>query len=114
VLRHDGATIGTVGGGKLEAAILSDARVALAKRQSLLKHYALKEGGEDAVGTLCGGELTVFIQSYMPPPTLVIVGGGHIGRPLKTMAEAAGVCGPADVVPTTVRGWNVRESALPN
>lgn len=90
LLRHDGATIGTVGGGKLEAAILSDVREALAKRQSLLKHYALKEEGEDAVGTLCGGELTVFIQSYTPPPRMVIVGGGHIGRPLKTMAEAAG------------------------
>lgn len=90
VLRNDGTTSGTVGGGKLEAAILADAREALAGRQCLLKHYTLREEGEDAVGTLCGGELTVFIQSYTPPPHLVIVGGGHIGRPLKTMAEAAG------------------------
>lgn len=90
VLLSDGTTMGTVGGGKLEAAILADARQALAARQSLLKHYALKEQGEDAVGTLCGGELSVFIQSYTPPPKLVIVGGGHIGRPLKTMAETAG------------------------
>jgi xanthine dehydrogenase accessory factor len=90
VLARDGAATGTVGGGKLEAAILADAREALAARQSLLKHYALKEEGESAVGTLCGGELTVFIQSYTPPPRMVIVGGGHIGRPLKIMAEAAG------------------------
>ncbi len=90
VLRSDGTTSGTVGGGKLEAAILSDVRDALATRRCLLKHYALREEGEDAVGTLCGGELTVFIQSYTPPPRLVIVGGGHIGRPLKVMAEAAG------------------------
>jgi xanthine dehydrogenase accessory factor len=90
VLQRDGATIGTVGGGKLEAAILADAREALAARRSLLKHYTLKEEGKDAVGTLCGGELTVFIQSYTPPPRMVIVGGGHIGRPLKIMAEAAG------------------------
>lgn len=90
VLRNDGATSGTVGGGKLEAAILADARGALIARQCVLKHYALREEGEDAVGTLCGGELTVFIQSYTSPPRLVIVGGGHIGRPLKVMAEAAG------------------------
>ncbi len=90
VLLRDGTTVGTVGGGKLEAAILAEAQAALASNRSLLKHYALKEEGEDAVGTLCGGELTVFIQSYTPPPRLVIVGGGHIGRPLQTMAEAAG------------------------
>ena len=90
VLRSDGTTTGTVGGGKLEAAILADAQKALASCRSLLKHYTLKEDGDDAVGTLCGGELTVFIQSYMPPPRMVIVGGGHIGRPLQTMAEVAG------------------------
>jgi len=90
VLAKDGTTTGTVGGGKLEAAILADAREALTAHQSLLKHYALTEEGKDAIGTLCGGELTVFIQSYTPPPKIVIVGGGHIGRPLKTMAEAAG------------------------
>ncbi|GAB4410129.1 MAG: hypothetical protein Kow00106_03890 [Anaerolineae bacterium] len=90
VLCSDGTTSGTVGGGKLEAAILADARQALTARRCLLKHYTLREEGEDAVGTLCGGELTVFIQSYSPPPRLVIVGGGHIGRPLKVMAEAAG------------------------
>lgn len=90
VLRSDGTTTGTVGGGKLEAAILADASEALEARQSLLKHYVLKEEGDDAIGTLCGGELTVFIQSYAPPPRMVIVGGGHIGRPLKVMAEAAG------------------------
>lgn len=90
VVHRDGTTVGTVGGGKLEAAILADAQQALAARHSLLKHYSLKEEGEHAVGTLCGGELTVFIQSYTPPPKMVIVGGGHIGRPLKTMAEAAG------------------------
>jgi xanthine dehydrogenase accessory factor len=32
----------------------------------------------------------VFLQPYLPPSSLVIVGGGHIGRPLKVMGEAAG------------------------
>lgn len=34
--------------------------------------------------------MRVFIQPFLPPPQLVIVGGGHIGRPLKVMGEAAG------------------------
>ncbi len=90
VLLPEGRTAGTVGGGKLEVSILADANLTLKDGQPGLHHYQLTEEGQDAIGTLCGGEVTVFIQPYFPPPHLVIVGGGHIGRPLKIMAEAAG------------------------
>src|SRR5512141_3070553 len=86
----DGSTFGTVGGGKLEATVLQDARVALADGNASLHTYQLAEEGEHSIGTLCGGEIRVFIQPYFPPPQLVIVGGGHIGRPLKIMGDAAG------------------------
>ena len=90
VLLADGTTAGTVGGGKLEASILQDAQAALNDGQPRLAHYALAEEGQDAIGTLCGGEVRVFIQPYAPAPQLIIVGGGHIGRPLKVMGETAG------------------------
>lgn len=90
VLLGDGTTVGTVGGGKLEAAIITDAQAALSDGQPRLKHYTLTEEGRDAIGVLCGGEVRVFIQPFLPPPQLVIVGGGHIGRPLKVMGETAG------------------------
>ncbi len=90
VLLADDTTAGTVGGGKLEAAIIAEARAALKDGQPRLKHYRLTEEGNDAVGVLCGGEVRVFIQPFLPPPKLVIVGGGHIGRPLRVMGEAAG------------------------
>ncbi len=90
VLLADGATVGTVGGGKLEASILTDAKDAQSGGQPRLTHYALTEEGQDAIGTLCGGEVRAFIQPYSPAPKLVIVGGGHIGQPLKLMGEAAG------------------------
>ncbi len=90
VLLPGESTAGTVGGGKLEAAILNDARAALSDGQPRLAHYALIEEGPEAVGSLYGGEVSVFIQSYFPPPKLVIVGGGHIGKPLKVMGEVAG------------------------
>lgn len=90
VLLKDGTTAGTVGGGKLEAVILADAQTALRAGSPCLAHYRLTEEGPEAIGTLCGGEALVFLQPYFPPPKLVIVGGGHIGRPLKVMGEAAG------------------------
>lgn len=87
---EDGTTAGTVGGGKLESTILEEARLTLTDSLPRLSHYSLAEEGVDAVGTLCGGEVRVFIQPFLPPPQLIIVGGGHIGRPLKVMGEAAG------------------------
>lgn len=90
LLLEDGTRIGTVGGGRLEAAILRDAQEALSSGIPVLKHYNLKEEGADAIGVLCGGELRAFFHPYKPPPRLVIVGGGHIGIPLKVMGEAAG------------------------
>lgn len=90
LLLEDGTTTGTVGGGKLESVILEDARLTLTESLPRLPKYSLTEEGTDAVGTLCGGEVRVFIQPFLPPPQLIIVGGGHIGRPLKLMGEAAG------------------------
>lgn len=90
LLLGDGTRLGTVGGGRLEAAILEDAQQALSSGTPLLRHYSLKEEGPDAIGVLCGGELRVFFQPYRPAPKLVIVGGGHIGKPLGVMGEAAG------------------------
>jgi xanthine dehydrogenase accessory factor len=90
VMLADGTSAGTVGGGKLEAAILLDAGNTLTDGHPRLAHYRLTEEGPDAIGTLCGGEVRVFLQPYHPPSKLIIVGGGHVGRPLKVMGEAAG------------------------
>ena len=90
LLRADDTTAGTVGGGKLEDAILAECRQARAEGQPRIAHYALAETGAEAIGTLCGGDVRVFIEPYNPPPKLVIVGGGHVGRPLKVMGETVG------------------------
>jgi xanthine dehydrogenase accessory factor len=90
VMLPDGETVGTVGGGKLESEIIKIAEQVLETKTPALHHLALREEGQDSIGTLCGGEVTVFVQAYFPLPRLVIVGGGHIGRPLKVMGEAAG------------------------
>jgi xanthine dehydrogenase accessory factor len=90
IMLPDGETVGTVGGGKLESEIIKIAGQVLETKMPGLHHLALREEGPDSIGTLCGGEVTVFVQAYFPLPRLVIVGGGHIGRPLKVMGEAAG------------------------
>lgn len=90
LLRADGTTAGTVGGGRLEEVVMAECRKAMADGQPRIVHYALTEQGADAIGMLCGGDVRVFIEPYNPPPKLVIVGGGNIGRPLKAIGETVG------------------------
>ncbi len=90
LVHGDGTHVGNVGGGELEAHILADAQAVLAERQPRTAHYSLREEGPDALGMLCGGEVTVFLEPYLPQPVLLIVGGGHIGRPLAEMGRIIG------------------------
>jgi xanthine dehydrogenase accessory factor len=90
LVRPDGSAVGNVGGGALEQRVREEAVTALREGRSRLAHYTLREQGPDAVGMLCGGEVTVFVEVYQPAPVLLIVGGGHIGQPLAEMARIIG------------------------
>ena len=90
LVRPDGSVVGNLGGGALEQRVREEAVIALQEGRSRLVHYTLREEGPNAVGMLCGGEVTVFIEVYRPAPILLIVGGGHIGQPLAEMARIVG------------------------
>ena len=81
LLRADGSTVGTVGGGALEAAALADARKALADGQSRIGKYSLLGQTQQDLG-ICGGEASVFIEVLQAKPTLLIAGAGHVAVPL--------------------------------
>ena len=90
LVQPDGSSLGNVGGGELETRVRAAAQEALQKGVAATIHYSLQETGEDAIGMLCGGEVTVFIEPYLTGPELLIVGGGHIGGPLAELARIAG------------------------
>ena len=90
LVQPDGSVVGNLGGGALEQRVREEAVTALQEGRSRLVHYTLREEGPGALGMLCGGEVTVFIEVYQPAPTLLIVGGGHIGQPLAEMACIVG------------------------
>jgi xanthine dehydrogenase accessory factor len=90
LVHADGTYTGNVGGGALEQQVHCDAAGLLAHGAPHLAHYRLTEEGPDALGMLCGGEVTVFLEPYRPQPVLLIVGGGHIGRPLAELGKIVG------------------------
>jgi len=60
VVHADGSTIGTVGGGKVEAAIRDDALTSLEQNESNLHHYTLHDPSQGDPG-VCGGTMTVYL-----------------------------------------------------
>ncbi len=90
LVRPDGSVVGNLGGGELEQRTRAEAVNALREGASRLIHYTLREEGPDAIGMLCGGRVSVFIEVYRPTPVLLIVGGGHIGQPLAEMGRLLG------------------------
>jgi len=85
LVRPDGSTLGSVGGGALEAKAIAEGLEAIAQGTSRLAEYALK-GRESDVG-LCGGEVQVFVEVVNASPTLLIAGAGHVGQALARLGS---------------------------
>ncbi len=90
VVDRQGGTLGTVGGGLIEAEAIKDALSAIEEGRSRMKNYRLDQETAGSLGMLCGGEVSLFIDVVVPPPSLVIVGAGHIAQPLAAMAKIVG------------------------
>lgn len=89
VVYADGRTVGTVGGGKMEALVTREAVEAVAAGASRLVHYDLRdlETGDPGI---CGGAIEVFIDVTIPQPRLLLVGAGHVAQPVAHIGHLAG------------------------
>ncbi len=88
---EDGRTFGTIGGGSFERLVISEALKAIKEEKPRKIKYVFRRDHipKDAVptGLECGGELEVFIDVITPTPRIIIVGAGHIGKPLADLAH---------------------------
>src|ERR1700736_1865381 len=66
----DGRCSGTIGGGKLESLVITEAQEGIRKKKPLLKTYPLREDETDSFGAICGGEATVFIEPQITSEAL--------------------------------------------
>jgi xanthine dehydrogenase accessory factor len=89
LVRADGTCIGTVGGGKMEALVIEAALAALADGQTRLSSYTLNDLQAGDPG-ICGGTVQVFIEPVGSAPTLLVVGGGHVGKALAELGKWMG------------------------
>jgi xanthine dehydrogenase accessory factor len=85
----DGHTVGTVGGGELENRVISEARMSLLDGKPRNLSYNMVDPSKGDPG-LCGGQVEVFVEPILPPPLLIVVGGGHVGKAVAHLAKWLG------------------------
>ncbi len=75
----DGGIVGTVGGGAMENEVIAAAKLAVETRKSSTETYTLNslDAGDPGI---CGGTATIFIEPLEVKPTLLVIGGGHVGK----------------------------------
>jgi xanthine dehydrogenase accessory factor len=64
---YEGSFVGTIGGGCTEAGVLQDARTVIRRGGYSLKTVDLTDSAEED-GMVCGGTMTVLIESLRPAP----------------------------------------------
>jgi xanthine dehydrogenase accessory factor len=86
LLREDGSTLGTVGGGAIELAVLEALRRTLVTREPEL---LIRDLAHD-LGMCCGGRMEIFVEPILPSPRLWLLGAGHVAKPTAALARSVG------------------------
>lgn len=86
---EDGHFSGTVGGGEMEARVLAAAQEALASGETRLVPYSLVDPQRGDPG-VCGGEVEIYVEPYLPPATVYVIGVGHVGKAVASLAHWLG------------------------
>lgn len=87
LILDDGSTIGSIGGGCVEAEVWSLAREVLRTRRARLARFELNEDSAEEEGLVCGGTVEVFVEPIMSEPRLIILGAGHLGKAVAEIAH---------------------------
>jgi len=92
LVRADGSTSGTIGGGAFEAMVAADAAELIARTdpRPAVARYAFTEEGDDALGMACGGSAEVLLEPAGGGARLVVFGAGHVGIALARLASTVG------------------------
>ena len=90
LVRNDGTTVGSIGGGKIEFEVCKQALEVISAGKPKVLHFDLTGTDADKDKMICGGLMDVFVEPILSPPTLYIFGGGHISLSLVRIGKITG------------------------
>jgi len=89
LVRDDHSTLGSVGGGCVEAEVIEMAKDVLRTGRTETRSFTLNKVDLPESGLICGGQLTILVEPVVMP-TLVLFGGGHVAAAATRIAKEAG------------------------
>jgi xanthine dehydrogenase accessory factor len=89
LIKQDGTTLGSVGGGDLEQQVRGKAREVMNTGQQEVLHFDLS-GKSPSSTMICGGKTDVLLEPIVPLETLFIFGAGHISKSTAVIAKMLG------------------------
>lgn len=89
ILYENGRSQGTIGGGELEARVREVAKDVFQDGKPRTIPYALVDAERGDPG-VCGGELEIYCERYQPPNTVLVLGCGHVGQAVASLAKWMG------------------------
>jgi xanthine dehydrogenase accessory factor len=90
LVREDGSTAGTIGGGCVEADVWAAAKEVMQKEAPRKLVFNLNNEATYDNGLICGGTVEVFVEPILPQPVVYLFGGGHVSMAVAKAAQAAG------------------------
>src|SRR5256712_7567437 len=90
LIRDDGSTMGSVGGGCVEAEVWTAAQDVIKDEKSRIMTFDLTDESMAEGGLICGGKVEIFVEPVLPTPKMVIFGAGHIATQVSKIATVAG------------------------
>src|SRR5690606_27018089 len=86
LLRADGSSVGTIGGGAIERRALEALQEVLGSGKARV--LACDLGRE--LGMCCGGSMRLFLEPIAARPRLIVFGAGHVAQPTAALALGVG------------------------
>src|ERR1700693_984218 len=93
LVREDGSSAGTVGGGCVEAVVLASTKEVMQKEAPRKLVFHLNNEATYDNGLICGGTVEIFIEPLLPQPIVYLFGAGHVSTAVAKAAQSAGFGG---------------------
>ncbi len=86
LIRQDGTSVGSVGGGCVEAQVWQTAEEVIRTGRTRMLDYQMTDEDVDEDGLVCGGRVEIFVEPIATGTQLVILGAGHVGQAICRLA----------------------------
>ena len=90
IVQLDGKIHGTIGGSKVEALVIKEAREVIKSGRAKIVSHDLFDEKEAGTGMICGGTMKFFIDPVDVLERVYIFGGGHVGLDVAFFTKRVG------------------------